>query len=746
MNLDNITNQIYIVAFNEAKLQGHEFLTPEHILYATLLFDFGKNILEKSGVNIKNTIKDLSIFFEKHLEKLENCDPMESFELIHLFEIASRLAKNADKDKISLGHLIVSFFELTNSFGVYILAKNGLKKNELIKFASHEIDTEADASQKDSSSEPEKENEFLRKYTTELTLLAKENKLDPLIGRDDILSRTLQILSRRLKSNPVHVGEPGVGKSALVEGIAQCIAKGNVPENLKNSKIYYLDMGSIIAGTKYRGDFEERFIKILDIISKEKNPIVYIDEIHTIVGAGAVSGNSIDAANILKPYLVKGNLKIIGSTTYSEYKKYFEKDKALARRFQKIDINEPSIDDCIKIINGIKSKYEEYHNVKYTDEAIYSACTLSDKYITDKKLPDKAIDIIDEAGAYTKLHYSGKKAHTISENIIKKIISSAAKIPVENLSSNEITKLKNLDENLKKEILGQDKAISTIVNAIKASRSGLNDENRPIASLFFVGPTGVGKTEIAKQLALLLDIPLKRFDMSEYQEKHSVARLIGSPPGYVGYEEGGLLTDSINKTPHCVLLLDEIEKAHPDIFNILLQIMDYGKLTDNSGKQSDFRNVILIMTSNAGAKFMNKKVIGFDDRTLNSDAVTSEIEKLFSPEFRNRLDSTVLFNSINSETAYLITKKAVNKLALRLKAKNISLKISEEALKLIASDGFSEIYGARELNRIVENTLKRPLVEEILFGKLTNGGSVSIDVLNNSISLKYRKNRVKKSF
>ena len=748
MNLDNISNQIYIVAFNEAKLQGHEFVTPEHILYSALLFECGKDILENSGADIKRLLQDLNEFFDSYLEKVDNRDPIESFELINLFENASSHAGNSEKNKISLGDILISFFELTESYGAYIMLKNGIKKLSLLKYISHGItdkDNNIQVKSDDIKSEKtEKETEFLNKYTTEMTSLALEKKLDPFIGREDVINRTIQILSRRIKNNPVHVGDPGIGKTAITEGLAQKIADKNVPDSLKNSKIYYLDIASVLAGTKYRGDFEERLVKILDIIMKDQKPIRYIDEIHLIVGAGAVSGNAVDAAGILKPYLLKSNLKIIGSTTHNEYKKYFEKDRALARRFQKIEIFEPSVNDCIKILDGLKHKYEKYHNVKYTDDAIKSACTLSDKYINDKRLPDKAIDIIDEAGAYCRLNAKNKKNIIIDVSIIQKIISQTAKIPVEKISENESEKLKNLEDELNKVIFGQKQAINAVVNAVKASRSGLNDSERPVANLLFVGPTGVGKTELVKQLSNKLDIPLKRFDMSEYQEKHSVSRLIGSPPGYVGYDEGGLLTDTINQTPHCVLLLDEIEKAHPDIFNILLQVMDYGKLTDNTGRQSDFRNVIIIMTSNAGAKFIDKHVIGFEDKTLNDDAVNSEVKKVFSPEFRNRLDDIVLFNNISMENAILIAKKSIELLSERLKPKNIKLKVSENAVKHIAEKGYSKTYGARKINRVTEDEIKKPLIDQVLFGKLSKGGTVYIDAENNMLSLKYRKLPLKK--
>lgn len=743
MKLDNISNQIYIVAFNEAKLQCHEYITPEHFLYAALLFDTGREIIENCGADIENVKKELIDFFESKLLKIENIEPIESFELINMFENASNHAASADKNIVTLGDIIVSILGLPESFCAYILSKNGVKMSVLLKYISHGMYSKDknDKSKKDN----EKELEFLNLYTTDLTSLALNKKLDPLIGREDIIERTLQVLSRRTKNNPIHVGAPGVGKTAIVEGIAQIIASGKAPDVIKDSKIYYLDMSSILAGTKYRGDFEERFIKVLDIILKEKSPIIYIDEIHTIVGAGSVSGSAMDATSILKPYLLKNNLKIIGSTTHSEYKKYFEKDRALVRRFQKIDVIEPSVDDCIKILNGIKTKYESFHNVKYTEDAISNACILSNKYIQDKHLPDKAIDVIDEAGAFAKLKLNSKnKPITINTDIIEKIISQTAKIPIEKVSSSETEKLKQLESNLKKAIFGQDKAIESIVNAIMASRSGLNEYEKPVANLLFVGPTGVGKTEVAKQLSKTLDITLQRFDMSEYQEKHSVARLIGSPPGYVGYEEGGILTEAINKNPYCVLLLDEIEKAHPDILNVLLQVMDYGKLTDNTGKHSDFRNVILIMTSNAGARNIGKLSIGFSEEEIGEEAVLEEVKRVFSPEFRNRLDRIITFHSMNQDMANKIVEKQLLLLSQKLLTKKIELFATPNLKNHLKEHGISKEYGAREINRLIHSEIKPLLVDEILFGKLKKGGSCTVDYQDNKVVLEFTKNKVLK--
>lgn len=739
MKLDNTANQIYIIALNEAKLRRHEYIIPEHFLYASLLFDKGKEILENSGADIKNILEDLSIFFENNMYCVDDAEPIESFELVSLFENAALHVESASKTVVTLGDLYVAFFSLNESYATYILTKNGLKKSALLKYISHGVVTKAENKNKEEALS-EEDIQFLEKYTTDLTKKAENGELDPLVGREDVIDRTVQVLSRRIKNNPIHVGEPGVGKTSIVEGIAQLIANGNAPSVIANSKIYYLDIGNVLAGTKYRGDFEERFIKILDLIALEKNPIIYIDEIHSIIGAGAISGSTMDASSILKPYLLKSNIRIIGSTTYTEYKKYFEKDRALVRRFQKIDISEPSVSDCIKILNGIKDKYEAYHNVSYTAEAIKAACELSDKYISDKKLPDKAIDVIDEAGAFVRTKADNDKSPIkIDKKIIEEVIAKTTGIKIESVSFDETEKLKNLSQELKEEIFGQDKAIEIVVNAIKASRSGLNDSERPIANLLFVGPTGVGKTEIVKQLSKKLGIKMQRFDMSEYQEKHTVARLIGAPPGYVGYEEGGLLTDAINKTPYSIILLDEIEKAHSDIYNILLQVMDYGYLTDTTGKRADCRNIILIMTSNAGASDMNKRIIGFDDKVMRNDAIKNEVEKKFSPEFRNRLDEIVLFNPINDKISFDIAQKAVNRLKERVAKKDVKLSVSDDAISYLANKGVSEKFGAREINRIVEKEIKKVLVDEILFGKISDGGYARVTLKKEKLSFSFRK-------
>ncbi len=740
MNFDSITNQIYIVAFNEAKLQMHEYLCPEHILYSTLLFGLGREMIERSGGNPEKIMQALQTFFNQHVPKRETVEPVESAGLIFLIESAVRHANHSGKKEVNIGDVIVSFFELPESFAVYILKNNGVNKLALLNYIAHGLKLETEQSHS-TTNKKNKDQEFMNTYAMNLTERARAGKLDKLIGREDILTRTIQVLCRRIKNNPIHIGEPGVGKTAIVEGIAQLIAGNKVPKPIQNANVYYIEISNIIAGTKYRGDFEERFLKLLELISKEENPIVYIDEIHTVVGAGAVSGSSVDAAGILKPYLAKGEVRFIGSTTFDEYKKHFEKDRAFSRRFQKIEVPEPTVEETIGIIEGIKEKYEAYHNVVYKKEIIEHVCKLADKYIQDRFLPDKAIDIIDETAALLRMNVQTEAPIIIQKEDVEKTISLTAKIPTESISSNEIDKLRNLSENLKKEIFGQDEAVEVIVSAIKSARSGLNEFEKPVASFLFVGPTGVGKTEVSKQLANLLGISLLRYDMSEYQEKHAVSRLIGAPPGYVGYEEGGLLTDAIKRTPYCVLLLDEVEKAHPDILNVLLQVMDYGSLTDNAGKKADFRNVILIMTSNAGATELGRRIIGFEEKVTKNEVIDKAVNKTFSPEFRNRLDEIVIFNGIDEKMAHAIAIKAIGKLQNRLKDKKIKMEATDDVIKYIVEKGISNIYGAREIMRVVEKDIKKKLTDYVLFGELAEGSKLYIDLRNGEIHVSKRKKR-----
>ena len=759
MKLDDIANKILIAAYNEAKHQHHEYFTPEHILYASLFFDEGRDIIESCGGKIEKIKSDLLNFFTENMDIVENREPIESLGVNSVMQSTAYHCMSSGKDTILIGDIIVALYSEKESFASYILQENGIRRIDVLKYISHgvslvpksretsirpvepELPLEEDEYDEeyyefDMDEDTSSKNEFLSNFTTELTEKARMGKTDPLIGREDIIERTVQVLSRRLKNNPIHVGDPGVGKTAITEGLAKLIVEDKVPKALKDSKIYSLDMGGMLAGTKYRGDFEERIKKVLKEIEAQEKAIVYIDEIHTIVGAGAVSDGAMDASNIIKPFLTQGRLRFIGSTTYEEYKKYFEQDRALSRRFQKIEVPEPSIDDTFKILKGLKDRYESFHRVKYTDKALRLAAELSAKYIQDRHLPDKAIDVIDETGAYVRLHSEDEnRVISVREKDIERTVSSIAKIPEKSVSRNEILMLKKLDARLKSQIFGQDNAVETVANAIKRSRAGFNESEKPVASLLFVGPTGVGKTELTKQLSLIMGIPLIRFDMSEYQEKHTVARLIGAPPGYVGYEEGGLLTDAIRKSPHCVLLLDEIEKAHPDIFNVLLQIMDYATLTDNNGKKADFRNTILIMTSNAGAREVGKTMIGFDNRNIDRSAISKEVDRIFSPEFRNRLDEIVVFNHINEGMAILIAKKAIKQFEEKLKSKKIKLKVTARCYKWLAQKGLSSIYGAREILRIVQDKIKTYFVDEVLFGKLSKGGTAVVDIVDGEIKV-----------
>ncbi len=754
MKIDSLLDEIFTAAYSEAKVAGHEYVTPEHILFASLFFDEGTELIKSCGGNIQELKMDLENYLNENILKVENREPVQTAGVQNIISSAAEHVLAAGKATIKLGDIIVAIYDEEQYFASYFLKKQGIARLDILNYITHgisvgedlesEISMDFEEGQEDMDelteifeNEKEGKKDILSNYTIELTEKARKYELDPLIGRDEILGRTVQVLSRRLKNNPIHVGEPGVGKTAITEGLAQLIADNKVPNSLKGCKIYYMDMGALLAGTKYRGDFEERIKKVLKKIRKEGKAIVYIDEIHTIVGAGSVSGGAMDASNLLKPFLTDGKLRFIGSTTYEEYKKFFEKDRALSRRFQKIEVPEPSKEDTYKILLGLKSTYEEFHNVIYTEEALKTAVELSAKYINDRYLPDKAIDVMDEAGAYLRLQEEESEEKVIiTERDIEKIVSSIAKIPEQSVSIDDIEKLKNLDKGLKSKIFGQNEAIDSIVKSIKRSRAGFNEEGKPVANLLFVGPTGVGKTELSKQLADYLGIPLIRFDMSEYQEKHTVARLIGAPPGYVGYEEGGLLTDTIRKTPYCVLLLDEIEKVHPDVLNLLLQVMDYATITDNNGKKADFRNVILIMTSNAGARDIGKTMLGFGSRIVAEEAITKEVEKIFSPEFRNRLDDIVVFNGINEDMAFRIAKKAIAQFQDKLLSKNIMLKVTDKCYKWLAQKGFSKTYGAREIIRVVQQEIKTYFVDEVLFGKLSQGGTAIIDIDDDKVVIK----------
>jgi ATP-dependent Clp protease ATP-binding subunit ClpA len=731
MELNPVLNDILMAAFNEAKFKKHEYLTPEHLLYAVLQYEEGRSIIEAAGGDVFSLRHNIEEFFKEKMEEVDVDEPKQSSGFQNVMERAIWHTASAQKEILDIGDVLVSILDEEESFAAYFMGLEGITRYELLKYISHGVSVfphepyEDMSEYEDVQEKTDKKSgeKFIEMFTTELTAKAMNGEIDPLIGREDIIERTIQVLCRRTKNNPVHVGDPGVGKTAITEGLALRIAEGNVPEKLKGLKIFSLDIGSLLAGTKFRGDFEERMKKVIQELKKMKDVILFIDEIHNVVGAGAVSGGSMDASNMLKPVLTSGDVKCIGSTTYEEYKKFFDKDRALSRRFQKIEIPEPGIEDTVKILQGIKDKYEDYHKVRYTDESLRAAAELSSKYINDRHLPDKAIDVIDEAGSYARIYNFAKSdIIEIGTAEVEKIVARMAKLPEKSVSSSEKTRLKDLSLELKKEIFGQESAIDLVVNAIKRSRAGFGNPAKPIASLLFVGPTGVGKTELARQLALSLGVELHRFDMSEYQEKHTVARLIGAPPGYVGYDEGGLLTEMIRKTPYAVLLLDEIEKAHSDIFNTLLQVMDYATLTDNTGKKADFRNVIIIMTSNAGAREIGKKQVGFDERHVKEDAIDKAVDRLFSPEFRNRLDATVTFNDLSEEIILDIVGKEINSFSEQLKDKNVTLEVTPECRKWLAKKGYSREFGARQIGRLVQDKLKSFFVDEVLFGKLTEGG------------------------
>lgn len=727
-------------SFVEAKKRKHEFVTPEHFLYCSLKYPTIKNLFKTLDIDIKQLKEDLKAYIENKIPVMSNSkEPEQSYQLQKLFELAVTFTYNAKKEYISVEDLIISIFDLQDSYANYFLHKLSLKKSTIIEAAKskefqkmqYESDEENYGSKSSffdedddfSAKDDEKSYKKLKisNFAVELTEKAKLNELPPFIGREDILERVMEVLCRKYKNNPLLVGEPGVGKTAIVEGLAQRVIENKVPHQLKGVKIYMLDLGSLISGTKFRGQFEERLKLILNTIKQDKNSILFIDEIHTIIGAGSTSNSSLDAANLIKPFLTSGQLRCIGSTSYDEYRKIFEKDRPLSRRFQKIDIPETSYDETIKILESIIHIFEQHHHVQYTKEAIVSSVKLSQKYLRDRFLPDKAIDLIDESGAHARMFNPDiNQKITIDEKDIQKLISKITKVPVEMLSSNEKEILSSLENRLKENIVGQDHAIKQVVDKILLARSGLRKEEKPIASFLFVGPSGVGKTELSKQLARFLNVPFLRFDMSEYQEKHTVSRLIGAPAGYVGYEEGGLLTNSIIKNPYCVLLLDEIEKAHPDIFNTLLQIMDYATLTDNTGKKADFRNVIIIMTSNAGTRYANKKQMGFYGQSLKDISIKEALEKYFSPEFRNRLDAIVLFNELSMNQIQDIVRLQLSEFSKTLLEKRIELEFSDDVVEYLAKMAYTPEFGARQIERIIEEKIKSKFVSFLVFNALEN--------------------------
>jgi len=732
--------------FDKAHEANIQYITVEHLLLM-ILSDFEvKEFFESNNTDIQNLKDDLNNHLKKNvIPKVDQQKPVQptlGFQRVlqrSVFHIQS-----SGKGVVKPINILVAIFSEKESHSVFLLNKYKLTRLDVVTYLSHgpkekeNIEPESETDIKTSNNEPSNENDYL----INLNNLVTENKIDKIIGRKKEIDRLIQILSRRNKNNPLLVGESGVGKTAIAEGLAYLINNNNVPSIIKNTIVYSLDIAALIAGTKYRGDFEKRLKSVLNFLAKQDNPILFIDEIHTIIGAGSASGGSLDVSNLLKPALGKGDIRCIGSTTFQEYRGIFNQNQALSRRFQKIDVIEPSFDECEEILNGIKDVYENYHNVSYTDESIKSAIELSSKYINDRFLPDKAIDVIDETGALLNINRKNNKIIKVKKDHIEMTISKITKIPEQSISRNDKKSLKNIEENLKRVIFGQDKAVETLSNAIKLSRVGLRDDNKTIGSFLFTGPTGVGKTEISKQLSEILGIDLLRFDMSEYMERHTVSRLIGAPPGYVGFDQGGLLTEAIVKSPHCVLLLDEIEKAHPDIFNILLQVMDAGQLTDNNGRKSDFRNVILIMTTNIGAELLSKRNIGFSETSNESDAMNS-LNKLFSPEFRNRLDETIQFNYLDKTVIYSIVDKFLTKLQAQLDKRNVEIVVSKKVIDWISENGYDKEMGARPMERFISQNIKKPLVDKLLFGNLKSGGVIKLDIEKGQLKFNDSKTKVK---
>lgn len=729
------------LAFRQAKESRHEFMTVEHLLLALLDNPSSIDALKACGADMVKIRKELFGFISETTpvipegEEERETQPTLGFQRV--LQRAVFHVQSSGKSEVNGANVLVAIFSEQESQAAYFLKKSDISRLDIVNYISHgiaKIERQDGLNQDEISPQVEDEPRTIENFAINLNEEALKGKIDPLIGRDSELERTLQVLGRRRKNNPLFVGEAGVGKTAIAEGLANLITSDKVPEFLADTTIYSLDMGALLAGTKYRGDFEKRFKSLLKELEEEGNAILFIDEIHTIIGAGAASGGMMDASNLIKPLLSSGKLRCLGSTTYQEYQTIFEKDRALARRFQKIDIVEPSVDDTTKILIGLKEKYESHHGIRYTNKALRAAAQLSAKYINERFLPDKAIDVIDEAGAKQQLIAASKRKKVINNTDIETIVAKMARIPEKSVSSSEIDSLKTLDRNLKLVVFGQDHAIDELSSVIRLSRAGLGNEKKPVGSFLFAGPTGVGKTEVTQQLAKILGVELLRFDMSEYMEKHAVSRLIGAPPGYVGYEQGGLLTDAVIKQPHAVVLLDEIEKAHPDVFNILLQVMDHGTLTDNNGRKADFRNITLVLTTNAGVTETIRQSIGFKQQDHSIDAM-DEINKIFSPEFRNRLDNIVWFNHLSTEVIYQVVDKFIVELQALLDDKGVSLELSKDAKKWLATHGYDKSMGARPMARLIQEQLKKPLANELLFGELKNGGVAKVSVKKDKLVL-----------
>jgi len=737
-------------AFKRARELRHEFITVEHLLLALTENDSAVDVLLSCGADMNSLSNQLTAFIDDNTPILDEGEERETTPTLGFQRVLQRAVfhvQSSGKEEVMGANVLVAIFGEQESHAVYLLGELDISRLDVLNYISHGISKSSDREEEYSADaetqiqdDSEREAKPLEKYAVNLNEQAKQGKIDPLIGRSKELERSMQILCRRRKNNPLLVGEAGVGKTAIAEGLAKKIVDGEVPEVLSQSTVYSLDMGALIAGTKYRGDFEKRLKGVLNQLDQESGAILFIDEIHTIIGAGAASGGVMDASNLIKPKLASGELKCMGSTTYQEYRGIFEKDRALARRFQKIEIPEPSVDETFKILRGLRKQFETFHQVKYSDKALKAAAELSARYINDRFLPDKAIDIIDEAGAAVKLKPVNSRKKSISLNDIETIVAKIARIPSKQVSLNDTQVLKNLERNLKLVVYGQDEAISTLSTSIKLSRSGLGDEEKPIGSFLLAGPTGVGKTEVTRQLATILGIELIRFDMSEYMERHTVSRLIGAPPGYVGFDQGGLLTDAVLKAPHSVLLLDEIEKAHPDVFNILLQVMDHGTLTDANGRQVDFRNVIVVMTTNEGAATVSRNSVGFTHQDHTSDGMEA-LKRLFTPEFRNRLDAIIQFAPLDERTLSSVVDKFIAQLESQLSQKKVDLIVDEAARSWIGKKGYDPQMGARPMARVLQEHIKRPLSEAILFGDLAKGGVVHVSVVDNELYLDYSEHK-----
>jgi ATP-dependent Clp protease ATP-binding subunit ClpA len=732
-------------AVREAKKRRHEYVSVEHILFAILYDQNGAEIIENCGGRVESLIGNIESFFDEKIEKIPDGSEYVLQQTIGFQRVIQRAvshARSADKPEVSVSDILASIFLEKDSHAEYFLSAEGISRLDVLNFISHKIPKTSVQEREERGGRPgteerRRKNDPLEMFTTDLVKRAHEGKLDPLIGRETEIERTMQVLCRRRKNNPVFVGDPGVGKTALAEGLAQKIARGEVPDLLKEVQIYALDLGGMLAGTKFRGDFEQRLKGVIAELKRRPNSVLFIDEIHTIVGAGATSSGSMDASNILKPVLTSGEIRCIGSSTYEEFKNHFEKDRALSRRFEKIEIPEPPVPETVKILKGLRPRYEEHHGIEYTDAALKSAVELSAKFLNDRYLPDKAIDVMDEAGAFVRLTGAATR-RKINPADMEKIVAKMARIPTQSVSTSDRAKLETLETRLKEVVFGQDDAIGALVTAIKRSRAGLGIPGKPIGCFLFTGPTGVGKTEVARQVAAILGVEFLRYDMSEYMEKHAVARLIGAPPGYIGFDQGGLLTDAVRKHPHSVLLMDEIEKAHMDLFNILLQVMDHATLTDNNGKKADFRNVILMMTSNAGTREMSTQTIGFGDVHRDTPSKGKKVvEQMFSPEFRNRLDDTIGFNALSPAIMEMVVDKFMRELNDQLTGKKVLLSYTPQVRTWLAGRGHDPRYGARPLSRVIQTEIKNNLSDEILFGRLQKGGAVSLDIADDKLIFRF---------